>query len=418
MRSKPASSSVVEDFEIHSFGLHPVTNRFLDLYDSVAPRYPLGLSIENKTGLVRLSQPFPTSELKPRYSWLTCFEPEDHLDRLAKFLVQLPGINHTSTFAGFSSKDDSTLERISTLGYKSCWRICPRLDLDINDNLSGIETFIEVFCNLPSSKIISNHGKADVFLVRHVLEHANNLPVFIEKIKAVVRRDGYIVFEVPDCERSFEVGDCTVLWEEHACYFTKRTLEAVLVNSGFHIVESCSIPYPLENSLVVILKLTVQGRNTEEKASYLDEELRRIRSFIAKYYFRKSNISRFLARVKMDNKPIAVFGAGHLTFTFISLYGLEKLIDFIVDDDSNKSNLIAPLGGIRILSSEALYRLSPKLCLLGTNPIKHATLVSRHDSYLQAGGRFGSIFPGTANYLEDLFCDGSWIEDDERRFRL
>ena len=406
MKAHVASRSVFENVEIQSFGLHPITNRFQETCDSVAPRYPLGLSVESQTGVVRLSQVFPIPELKPRYSWLTCFEPEDHLDSLSKLLIKLPGIANTSTFAGFSFKDDSTLERLNASGCESCWRVCPRLDLGISDNLSGIETFIEAFCELPSSQIINNHGKADIFLVRHVLEHAYDLRVFIDKIKSVVKSNGYVVFEVPDCERSFEVGDCTVLWEEHVYYFTKRTLETVLVNSGFEIIQLYSVPYPLENSLVAILKVSGQRQSLAEgKVDYLEEERRRVHKFAAQYSSRKLNIYHSLARIKREHGAISIFGGGHLTFTFISLYGLERLIDFIVDDDPNKSNLIAPVGGIRILKSEALYKLKPKLCLLGVNPIKHGSLFSRHSAYLKAGGRFASIFPGTANYFEDLFCE-------------
>ena len=403
MKSHMASWSGVESVEIQSFGSHPVTSRFHDSCDSVAPRFALGLSIQRQTGLIQLSETFPISELKPRHPWLTCFEPEDHLDDLSEELIKLPGVDRTTTFGGFSFKDDSTIERIKALGYKSCWRLCPQQDLGINDNLFGIETLISNFCSLPSSITNNNHTKADVLVVRHVLEHAYDLPDFITKIKGLVKGYGYVVFEVPDCERSFDVGDCTVLWEEHVSYFTKRTLRTVLETFGFEIFDLYSVTYPLENSLVAIVKVSGGGANKDGvRSNYYDEEVRRVHKFVEQYSARKSNIYQSLLRVKSEYGTIAVFGAGHLTFTFISLCGLEKLIEFIVDDDSNKTNLVAPVGGIRILKSEALYELQPKLCLLGTNPIKHSALISRYSDYLKLGGLFASIFPGTTDYFEDL----------------
>jgi len=392
--------------ELYSFGRHPITNRFQNSPDTVAPCYPLTLYIDRETGLVRLSEYFPITELRPHYPWLTCFEPDGHLDDLVKLIIDLPGIDYSSIFAGFSFKDDSTLERLKNSGYNSSWRLFPNEDLETDDTLLGIESLVEKFCDMPASKLGENHEKADLLLVRHVLEHSRDLDKFIKNVTALVKSGGYVVFEVPDCERSFDVGDCTVLWEEHISYFTGHTLEAVLINAGLEIVCAYSVPYPLENSLIVFAKVNRRRVSRIQRNSFdLRSDVRRLREFTALHSKRKLNINHLLRVVKEEYGSISMFGAGHLTFTFISLYELEEVIDFIIDDDPNKTNLFAPLGGIPIFNSEALYALGPRLCLLGTNPIKHTSVVSRHPEYLKKGGRFASIFPGTAGYLEDLFRD-------------
>ena len=64
-------------------GLQPISNRFLNESDnSPAPKYPLRLMIDRETGYINLEKPFPIDDLRPRYEWITCFEPEDHLDDL------------------------------------------------------------------------------------------------------------------------------------------------------------------------------------------------------------------------------------------------------------------------------------------------------------------------------------------------
>jgi len=397
----PAAS--LQSVEVYFFGLHPITNRFLKSSDQTAPHYPLSLSIQSETGLIHLGRLFPIAELRPRYAWLTCFEPEDHLNELAIKLTKLPGLGHDSTFAGFSFKDDSTLNRLKHLGYKSSWRLSPKFDLEINDDILGVESIIDAFSEQYSSKLNKNRKKADILLVRHVLEHAHNLPRFLESIKTVVNEGGYVVFEVPDCERSFAACDYTVLWEEHVYYFTQGTLGGVLERYGYTIIEMFSIPYPLENSLVVITKVVDKRQPSSAKIPVaFSDEFRRALDFANNFAHRRNAVYGTLLEYKRVHGSIVIYGAGHFSFTFISLYGICDLIDFIVDDDPNKTNYISPVGGIRITTSEALYNLRPNLCLLGINPIKHNLLIARHSGYLAKGGKFASIFPSSSNYLEHV----------------
>ena len=66
-----------------NFGLQPVSNRFYSVVsDRLSPEFLLSIGVNPKTGLIKLENFFPVDELKPRHDWLTCFEPEDHLDGL------------------------------------------------------------------------------------------------------------------------------------------------------------------------------------------------------------------------------------------------------------------------------------------------------------------------------------------------
>ena len=65
-------------------GLQPVSNRFRESNSEGISNFPLSLSISKQSGLIRLDNPFPVKEVQPRFDWITCYEPEDHLDRLVK----------------------------------------------------------------------------------------------------------------------------------------------------------------------------------------------------------------------------------------------------------------------------------------------------------------------------------------------
>lgn len=376
------------------FGLQPVSNRFLTKGDDIeAPRFPLSLNIREDIGLIFIDKPFPIEELKPRYNWLTCFEPEDHLDDLVVNILKLPNVTQNSSFGAYSFKDDSTLRRLEKLGYGNTWRIDPEKDLGVNDECANVETY-QFFLNKESAeRIKKKNGLADVFIVRHVVEHSYELQGFIEFVKSLVKPGGYIIWELPDCERALINGDCTTIWEEHVYYFTEYTFVSVISEYNLEIVHFESVPYALENSLIVIAKVSDKKTAIEPSRTAVDLEINRAKEFVKHVSERKLVIRRKLETLREKYGQIAIFGAGHLTVAFISIMEISDLIHFVIDDNPNKKGLNMPLGKLEILGSESLYDKNIKVCLLGLNPQNQSKVIDKHKKFVENGGIFGSIFP-------------------------
>ncbi len=386
------------------FGLQPVSNRFL-LANSqiVAPCFPFQLRVDVDTGLIHQGTPFPVDEIKPKFDWLTCFEPEDHLDDLAEKLTQLPGVTPLSVFGGYSFKDDSMLCRLGQLGYVKNWRIDPVKDLGVSDVCANVETYQSALTKEKASEICNRLGAADVLIVRHVIEHAYDLPGFIEAIKAMVKPDGYIVWELPDCERALNSGDCTVIWEEHIYYFTSFTFKHLLQEAGFEIVYYESVEYSLENSLIAIVKKSsVVGSLQELDQNAVAYEIVRAQNYAIKISQRQIRVRKKLEMLHAEYGKIAIFGAGHLSVAFLSLMKVSDLISCVIDDNPNKTGLQMPFGGLRIVGSNELYGGDIKLCLLGLNPQNQPKVIAKHQRYQDQGGKFVTIFPGSVMDLERL----------------
>src|SRR5689334_14291840 len=114
-----------------NFGPQAVRNRFLRSPDEDEFTHPLSLCYCGSCGTVQLADPPPVAEVRPRFGWLSYNEPEGHLDHLAGVLAKLPGVTRQSAFAGLTYKDDSTLARLSRLGFADTWRPDVRYDLGI-----------------------------------------------------------------------------------------------------------------------------------------------------------------------------------------------------------------------------------------------------------------------------------------------
>jgi len=383
------------------FGNQPITNKFIKSSDELVPEFPLVLRVSSNSGLIKINDPFPVEEVKPIYDWLTCFEPEEHLDEVVEKIIQLPGVSVNSVFGAYSFKDDTTIERLRARGYTKTWRIDPELDLGVTDNCANVETFQSVFDDSKAKQIRDGKGAADVLIVRHVIEHAYKITDFVNAIRKLTKPGGYVVWELPDCEQSLENGDCTMIWEEHAYYFTSNTFRQLLFNHGFEIVHFDSYPYPIENSIVAIVKNTsVDTILPSLDQSILNVEIARARKYLNVLNARRNSVREKLSELHNENGPIAIFGAGHQTATFISIMGISDLICCVIDDNKHKQDMLMPIEDLQIIGSEVLYSKNIKICLLGLNPQNHQKVMDKHQLFIQNGGKFISIFPGTEMDIE------------------
>ncbi len=384
------SSNVAQLLDL---GQQPISNRFLKNQDESEKTYPLVMNQCRECGLIQVNEPVPASELRPPYDWITYSEPERHLDSLVEIIRDLPGIRPDSTFCGITFKDDSTLARLQKLGFSKTRRLDPCVDLDIKDKGAGAETIQAHLTPQRALAIVEKSGKFDVVILRHILEHVHQVAGFIRALKGLLNDGGYIVFEVPDCSKSLETYDYTTLWEEHTLYFTPVTFKNALNVSGFMIERYECYPYPFENSLVGIVRVTTTIKQPHLPKEILDQELTRADRFAHELPRKADALQKLLKEYRLEKGKIALFGAGHLACAFVNMLGIKDYIDFFVDDNPNKRGLFMPGCQRPIYDSGALHRENVGLCLLSLNPLNESKIVQAHQDW---EGDFLSIFPSSS----------------------
>ena len=70
------------------------------------------------------------------------------------------------------------------------------------------------------------------------------------------------------------------------------------------------------------------------------------------------------------------------------------LVDFVIDDNTNKKGMYMPIGNLAIKGSDSLYIENVKVCLLSLNPQNQPKVIANHKKFTDQGGFFASIFPG------------------------
>lgn len=370
-------------------GCQPPSNRYLRAGETCGDRHPLVLGRCTECALLQLVRPMPAEMVRARFDWLTYNEPEGHLDRLVDGLVGLACLSGDSVIAGVTYKDDSTLKRFERLGHERVQRLNQSADLGITDSRASLETIQTALTPERADELATRLGVADLLIVRHVLEHAHDPVAFLDACSRLTRAGGWMVFEMPDSRKFLDAGDLCFLWEEHVAYYTPATLRGHLLRSGFAEVEIVIDRYPLEDSLVAIVRNT----RTPPVAPGADaEELVRGPRFRLQAEWRRAAWNATLAKMRNEGRRVAVFGAGHLAAKFINLNGLAESIACVIDDNPNKQHLRMPGSGVPVVGSEVLAGGRVDVCLLALNPESERKVLAANGHFVSSGGTFASIF--------------------------
>lgn len=380
--------------------MQPVCNRFLSPTANEEYLHPLSLGQCSACGVVQIIEPVPANSLTPPYGWITYNEPEGHLGQLADAISSLPEVTKASAICGVSFFDKPLLKILAERGFENVRRIDMQEDLGINNPRAGVETIQDRLDEDAVISIKSKRGASDIVIASYILEHAHDLQRFLGGLKELVSPNGYIVIQVPDCERVMNRCDYSAIWEEHVFYFTSATLRNSLINSGLRPLYFERVNYKLEDCLVVILQRDEQSEFSPLDETVLSAESRRAESFAETFGKHRQRLKRFLDNRRSSHSPVALFGAGHRACTFVNLLELGEHLEFIIDDDPHKQGLCMPGSGLPILQSSALLERGIKLCLLSLSPESETKVVSRNQAFIDQGGTFLSIYPDSERAIE------------------
>jgi len=381
------------------FGSQPLTNRFLTDAREQEFVFPLVIAQCPGCGLVQLANVPEPHELRSRFPWVTYNEPEAHLDDVAKQVMGLVGTSPLTSIAGLSYKDETLLNRLRGLGIRNAWRIDLAGDFGSDDPGAGLATLQQLLTPRSAESLTDEHGRVDILIVRHVLEHAHNADEFLSALACLTKPGGHVIFEVPDCTRSLDLCDYSMPWEEHVAYFTPVTLRLTLASHGFEIISLFEYPSSHENSLVVICR--TRGESTGRAMGGMQAEVTADLDRGARYA-REFSGRRVAYRSQLAGMPgkIALFGAGHLTATFVNLLHLGAFIDCVIDDNPRKQGLFMPGSRLPIVSSAAFAERPIATCLLGVRPEIEDVVRDKHRDFLRRGGTMFSIFPGNPHPIQ------------------
>jgi len=372
------------------FGPQPIGHHFLENPTDSADTHPIVLGQCESCGLAQLIQPIPPAQLVPRVDWIRYNEPEAHLDALVDSLTQLPGLERTAKILGLTYKEDSSLRRFQERGFPHTTRLEMVADLQISNPCAGVEWVQHQLKPSFVPHLRARHGSPQLILVRHILEHTHNTPAFLAAFRDWVDPKGYVVFELPDCARGFDLLDYTTFWEDHSLYFVESTFKATLEHHGLEVAAFFRYPGPYEHCLVAVTQ--PRPMRPAPSLDYVPAERTRIRRFAEGFSSRREAIRAQLTAWRAQG-PIALFGAGHQASTFLNLVGVADLINFVIDDHPRKAGRYMPGCGLPIVTSEFARQSNAQVWLSTVGAEGERRILEKNQDFVRNGGRFVSIYP-------------------------
>jgi nucleotide-binding universal stress UspA family protein len=377
------------------FGPQPICNRFPATREEAEDLFPLALRFDASTGVVGVVEPAPVDALCPRVDWIRYNEPEGHLDAAVEWALAETQLRPSARLLGASYKDASTLERLRRRGFENSAVLDLTGDLEITSANAGIETIQQQLEPVQAARIAARHGRCDMLVIRHVVEHAHRLDRFFAGVVELLAPGGVALFEMPDFSTSLRLHEYANVWEEHTSYFTPETFPRVVAQHGGSVVALRGYPYPMEDSLMALVSFQMRGGTLAPVAA---SEAERALAYGAAFPGGRAAVRRSLERLAASG-PIAAFGAGHLTAKFINFMGVADLCQFVADDHPQKCGRFMPGSRVPILPSAALVERGVKTCLSGLSPESEERVMKNLGAYFAQGGELVSIFRASPRAL-------------------
>ncbi|MGO1076404.1 class I SAM-dependent methyltransferase [Inquilinus sp. CA228] len=255
----------------------------------------------------------------------------------------------------------------------------------------GVETTLEYFTpdTFPADSF-------DFVSARLVLEHVTEPDSFLGGLQKVVRTNGHVALEVPDC--GIVMAEGAPFWMyEHPNYFTATSLLRAMRRHGF-------------DGTVTSHKgiLRAVCRNTGEASLPTDdvavdvalahEFRRKYRDYVARY-------DAVLAEVRRQGLPMAVYGIGNYFTNLLSSTSLDHSeIVAIYDGNPKKWGLEIEGLGLPIQSPDGVNDGGPGVVLLAS--ASYQGMLDRIAPYMDRGGKALLPLPTPVLYQRSAAAGG------------
>lgn len=258
----------------------------------------------------------------------------------------------------------------------------------------GVDTIQALFDRSLARKIRSERRDVGIVTANNVIANIDALGDFIDGIRDLIDPNGYFVMETGCGTTLLEKYLIDVVYHEHLSYFTVKPLETFFRRHGMKIIDAYWIPskggsircFVQSDKSSSIPKPSVREMICMEDTKGIGtmEPCRKMGVFIKE---RKEGLVSLLNGLRAQGKTIAGYGASVGVTTLLYLFGLDKFMDYLVDDNPVRFGRFSPGHHIPVYSSEVLNKKKPDYVLIlawrYTDPI-----IKRHEEYVRQGGQF------------------------------
>lgn len=259
---------------------------------------------------------------------------------------------------------------------------------------SGVDTIPDFFTTPVVDQIKTNYGDATVVLMNNLFANVDNLIEMTGNVRRILAPDGVFIVE------SFYLADLIqnmvfdFIYHEHLSAFSVKPLMNFFNRLNMEIFDVERVPtkggslryYVQHIKGPRAISPTVTELVKHEESIGLDKP-ETFKAFSEKIDRIKLQLDSMLFNLKSQGKTIAGYGGSATSTTLIYHFGLNKYINYIVDDNPAKHNTFSPGYHIPVLPSEIIYERKPDyIVILAWRFFE--PICGKHQAYFDMGGRF------------------------------
>jgi 2-polyprenyl-3-methyl-5-hydroxy-6-metoxy-1,4-benzoquinol methylase len=373
-------------------GDQPHCNRLvpLDLPIGVEPKYPLRVGFCRDCTMVQIDYTIPKESMFSDYPYVsgTTKTLPEHFRGTSERIAAAYGLGPQDLVVDIGSNDGTWLKQYAPFG-------CQVLGVEAAANVAriaqdaGIATWNRFFDEACARDILADLGPAKIVTAAGVFFHLEELHSVVRGIAALLASDGVFVVQAIYLGGMVQNTAFDQVYHEHLCYYTLRSLSALLERHGLEVFEASLLPIHGGTIEAHVARKgtrptgrSVHALRAAESGMRLGE-IETYRQFALRVLALRDRLRGLLQEYRARGQSVWAYGAPAKGATLLNSFGIgPDLVQKAVEKNPLKIGLAMP--GVRIPIEDEVGQRPDAYLVLAWNFIDE--FVRKERDWLTAGG--------------------------------
>ena len=381
----------------------PVGDKYLpaEQQDETRETIPLDLYLCNGCGHLQLGAVAnPDAVFKHYLSRPAAVNPglSDAFKEYAQGILSDIGPGKDNLIVEIGSNDGAFLNFFKEHGMRVLG-VDPAFNLAEAATSMGIPTLPVFFDSGVAQTIMQEHGPATAIVTNFTLASVDDLDDFTRGVAEMLSADGIFMFETQYRVDGFQRHLLETLNNEQLSIFSVKPLDVYFRRQGLELIDVRHMPSKGGSIRCTVQKAggkraispTVQEHlSLEERLGVYDLDF--YQPCASHVQTARKEIAQVLSPIKAQGEIVAGYGTSIGATMLAYQLGLGDAIEFFVDDDPYRQNLVSPGYHIPVLAPQALLEKKPDYVLIMA-PLYAEQIINKNKAYLDQGGHFITVWP-------------------------
>ncbi len=348
---------------ILDLGDQPLANSFLS-FKSEEDYFPLQLNLCNECFHLQLSVVVNPSLMFENYLYVsgTTSTLKEYFKWFSKFALNDPfikSLKRKPKVLDIACNDGSQLDQFQLNGCET-YGVDPAANLTPIAREKGHQVFTKYWDIETSLKFQKN---IEIIVAQNVFAHVNNIVEFLKLCKNALHKKGKLYIQTSQANM-IKNSEFDTIYHEHLSFFNINSMYKTALRAGLSLVDihktnihGTSYLFVLQNNEKTITSVAENKMLAEKKDGLYN--LSTYQEYSSNVQNIKKDFIKICMKLRDDGFKIIGYGAAAKGNTFLNFTRFH--LDYIVDDNSLKQNLLTPGLNIPVLSPNELLKENPEL---------------------------------------------------------